>query len=198
MTEVASEKVAGWFDIPGVQDGSRKLGEQMTGLHPAISESDGKTLIDLGCAEGLIALEFARAGATVTGLDYNEPMIETANELARNIAPALRPVFMAADLNEMIADHRARGIVPRYDIVLALAILHKLSDPGAGAAYAADCAAELLVIRLPEHQDGTAIQGKHSGKMCNVNKVVARRGFALEKTLKGPRHEAVCYWRRTG
>lgn len=192
----STEEYCGWFTMPGQQAGRRSLCEQMLGLHPALAECDGKTALDLGCAEGLIALEFARAGATVTGFDYNVPMIETARALALGIPPLRRPVFMPINLNDMITDHRARGIMPHYDIVLALAILHKLGDPGAGAAYAADVAGELLVIRLPEGQDGTAIRGKHSGRVCNINKVIARRGFELEKTLRGPRHEAVCYWRR--
>jgi 2-polyprenyl-3-methyl-5-hydroxy-6-metoxy-1,4-benzoquinol methylase len=72
----------GWFRIPGEVDGPRTLKEQMLGLGPALAEANGKTVCDLGTAEGLIALEFAKAGAaSIYGCDYNAEMVETARSL---------------------------------------------------------------------------------------------------------------------
>lgn len=189
MTGSVAEQSPNWFAIPGEQNGRRSIDEQMLGLQPALERSKGKDVADFGCAEGCIALEFARAGANVWACDYNAAMIETAKVLAagmRGIA------FEQADIRDVI--RKRRGV--HFDIVLALAILHKLNDPREGLEYFADCARELVVIRLPHwHADGI-IRAKHGGQVCNVTAVMERRGFVLEAVLAGPRQEPVCYWRR--
>ena len=44
----------------------------------------GKSLLHLQCHFGMDTLNWARLGATVTGLDFSEPAIEAARELARD------------------------------------------------------------------------------------------------------------------
>ncbi|MFA6204489.1 MAG: class I SAM-dependent methyltransferase [Gallionella sp.] len=189
--------VDGWFKIPGVQNGPRTLNEQMLGLKPAQEEAYGKSVLDLGCAEGLIAIEFARAGASVVcGIEYNPDLVKTANEefikASEHDGKFLPASCIHMDITELIAN----GVQTQFDIVLALAVLHKLTDPAAGARFCADNAKSLIVIRLPIGSTGI-IRGKHNQNMrCDVREIFKEKGFVRERKELGPRGEWVQYWRR--
>jgi SAM-dependent methyltransferase len=178
----------GWFPIAGRQTGDRTLAEQLRGLEPALAEAKAKTVADFGCAEGLIALEFARAGATVRACDCNLESIE----IARNLQADMAVRFEVCNLNVLVALGAAAW---RSDIVLALAILHKLRDPVRATRFVADAAGELLVIR---HQGGSkgVIKSKWSERSCDSAPVLQEHGLRLDRTLPGPRDELVQYWRR--
>lgn len=179
-----------WFAIPGEQEGRRTVDEQMLGLHPALTEVNGRTVFDMGCAEGCIALEFANAGGKVYAVDYNPAMIETAKRLAGG-----RATFEQVDLRSVIDKAKAAKRWRKFDIVLALAVLHKLNNPRAGTEFVAESCNDLAVIRLPHGSTGF-IRAKHAAASCDVSQIMAGRGFALEKTVTGPRAERVQYWRR--
>lgn len=182
----------GWFEIPGVQHGDRTLAEQMMGLEEALGEAPGKTVCDLGCAEGLIAIEFAKAGAAdVYGCDYNIELLEAGlDELDQHAG--LPVSFEFKDIAEAIE----QGWKPQFDIVLALAILHKLPDPAAGVKLCAEMARDLIVIRLPIRSSGR-ICGKHHRHMqCDVREILKGCGFYMARKVPGPRGELVHYWRR--
>lgn len=188
-----AEELPHWFAIPGRQEGRRTFEEQMLGLHPALAEVPGKTVVDFGCAEGLIAIEFAKAGAArVIACDYNAPMIETAKALADGV-PNVE--FKCVDIREIAAD-RAQRAAWRCDVLLALAVLHKMTYPQEALDFFADSVRDLFVVRLPRGSNGDHVKAKHGTKSCSVNFTMKRRGFVLEKTLTGPRQERVQYWRR--
>ena len=176
----------GWLTIPDFQTGERTLKEQMLGLDVALSEAKGKSVLDVGCAEGLIGLEFARAGASrVLGVDRLDTHIRVARKHCGSLVK-----FQVMDLNEQpVAEE------PDFDIVLALAVLHKLVQPAHGVRYCASHARSLVVVRLPYGSRGR-IQGKHSGVECDVPAEMAAQGFRLERKKRGPRHELVQYYRR--
>lgn len=177
----------GWLIIPGVQSGDRTLEEQMRGLKPALAEAKGRSVLDLGCAEGLIGREFARAGAVdVLGLDSVVHHIRVAKEQCAGFPMR----FKVRDLNT----HKPAK-TPSWDIVLALAVLHKLELPERGTRYCAIAAKSLVVIRLPVGSAGLIV-GKHSRVECDVRSVMSEQGFALERVEQGPREEMVQYWRR--
>ncbi len=184
-----------WFKIEGEAEGDRTLEEQMIGLAPALAECKGKRILDLGCAEGLIAREFSRAGARIVhGIEKLQRHVDLANKLCHG----LPMTFACADLELLAAEEMKRGRAQRFDIVLALAILHKLPEPGVGVQYCAWSARNLVVIRLPEY--GITARGILRNKKydagCHLASTMKQQGFALEKALPGPRKEQVQYWRR--
>lgn len=183
----------GWLEIPGFQTGDRTLEEQMLALRPALAMCQGRTVLDLGCAEGLIGREFARAGAVeVVGVDSVAGHLAVAAEQCITY-PAMR--FQLADLNTAI-----QQLVFRCDIVLCLGIAHKLWDPGDCIRFAADSSTDLVLIRSGRGDLGKGIlRGKHSGLTCDSHKTMSERGFFIERVVPGPENrpdEPVEYWRR--
>ena len=182
----------GWFRVPGIRpDGDRTLAEQMMGLEPALAEVKGKTVLDLGCAEGMISREFALAGAVdVHGIELLQTHLDVARKVVKGV-PRVR--LTCAHLAEYIKANPAPG---QYDIVLVLGIIHKLVDPAEPLAWAARAARDLLLFRAPAKATDGIVRSKHSQKPVNVPAVMAEHGFIEEKLIPGVRGEAVQYWRR--
>lgn len=181
----------GWFKIPGVQEGERTLEEQLLGLEPLLDQVQGKTVLDIGCAEGLISRAVVERGAVkVRGLDCNVENIEAAQRLGLD---PHRAFFAVHNANEIGPDEEA---CLHSDIVLGLAIFHKLQRPAESLAAWSRFARELLVIRLPGGSEGEFL-AKHSKARCDVAEVLPPLGFILERTETGPRGELVQYWRRS-
>lgn len=153
-----------------------------------LTEVKGRTVADFGCAEGLIALEVARAGAaSVYACDVNAESIE----IAKGLRGELPVEFAVQDVNALAAA-RTRG---SWDIVLALAILHKVQNPEQAVRFMADVTRDLLVVRWQGGSDGW-IRTKRRGLNCDGAGVLAACGLRLERQLPGPRDELVQYWRR--
>lgn len=184
----------GWLRVPGIRpDGDRTLEEQMMGLAPALEECRGKTILDLGCAEGLIGREFARAGASsVLGIELLESHLEVARKACAGY-PQMR--FICSNLLTYI--ERLSGQKPQqFDIVLALGIIHKLPDPGVPLRFAAQSARELLIFRAPAKATDGITRSKFTKTPCNVPVVMREEGFVEEALIPGVRGEAAQYWRR--
>lgn len=179
----------GWLAIPGVQTGERTVEEQTLALKDALSECNGKSVLDLGCAEALIGREFAKAGASrVLGLDIVGSHLDTAIKVCGKWK---QMEFLFADLNiyrEKLS----------FDIVLCLNVIHKLRLPSDGLIWAASCAKSLLLLRSGRGADENGIiRGKHSGAKCDSHAILIERGFTLDKVVEGPErlNEPVEYWR---
>ena len=197
----------GWLKVPGIRPmGDRTLEEQMLGLDPALAEASGKTVLDLGCAEGLIGREFAKAGATrVLGIELLKSHLEVARKACKGYK---QMEFVCAHIGHYIAancdqntatpDGSFKVGYPRetFDIVLALGIIHKLEDPAVPLVFAARAARSLLCFRAPARATDGVVAAKHGGKTCNVPEIMKREGFVEERLIPGVRGEAVQYWRR--
>lgn len=124
MAQAQPVKGTPWFKV-GAKPGDRTLDQQLMGLDPLFAEIEGKSVLDVGCAEGLIAIECARRGASaVTGFEIRSAAVETARKLVKTLAGVGQVYFETGDANHYPPN-------ARYDVVLMLAVLHKLRDPSA-------------------------------------------------------------------
>jgi len=176
----------GWFSTAG-RPGDRELADQLKGLDWLLANCKGKTVLDAGCAEGLISIELAKAGAVaVHGVEIVRGHVEVGNRLRGDLPVTLE----VADLNTWRPKRD-------YDIVIGLAILQKLRDP-TGAAYAlAEAAREEVIFRLPPATAPIIIDERSHNKPHNIARVMDRAGFALlEYGYDGHLSEWVGRWRR--
>lgn len=159
---------------------ARSLEEQLQGLAPALAAAKGKTVLDLGCAEGWIAREFQDAGAVaVHGVECNDNL---------ELVPEVRIWLWNLDHG------LPPGLSPKYDIVLLLAIVHKLRHPEQRLREYAAKANERVVIRLPEGSTGFVRSKNFAKETCDCVAVMQEEGFTLEQVLPGPRGEQVQHW----
>lgn len=181
----------GWFRVVG-QQGDRTPQEQLLGVEPALAVCKGKRVLDLGCAEGAIALEFANAGASVVGIELLADHIAVAQQICRGYPVKL----IQSELAEWIRNHPDPE---KFDIVLALSIAHKLHDPGSLLRFAAQSAREMVVFRGPGKVgmfwDGW-LSAKFGDGKCHVPTVMQGEGFTEGKTLPSGRGEQVQYWHK--
>jgi ubiquinone/menaquinone biosynthesis C-methylase UbiE len=79
--------------------------------------------LDVGCGTGSLALELARLGHSVTGVDLAPAMVARARE--KLTAAGLQAQFLVGDASDPPTSERA------YDVVLARHLLWTLPDPEA-------------------------------------------------------------------
>ena len=150
---------SGWFKIPDVQEGMFPLDRQIRGLDIVRQAAPGATVLDLGCAEGLISLEMAKAGARlVHGVDLVGDRLMVAENLFATQFPEQARQFFEWDLTrfenlflEVTPDATRKGgsLATRYDIVLCLAVAQKLSTPGRFLRMASALCSDIMAVRLP-------------------------------------------------
>jgi SAM-dependent methyltransferase len=68
----------------------------------ALGDVAGCSLLHLQCHFGLDTLQFARAGAVVTGLDFSPVAIDAARGLARRAGLSARSTFVCADVYDAV------------------------------------------------------------------------------------------------
>lgn len=85
-----------------------------------LGELQGKSVLDVGCGDGLNAMNFAKLGAHVTGIDISPKAIELAQRRAEVNQVASLTKFICSPLET--ADLPARS----FDVVWGDAVLHHL------------------------------------------------------------------------
>jgi len=158
----------GWFSTPG-RPGDRTIDQQRMGLGWLFNNCRGRTVLDVGCAEGLLSIELAQLGAAaVHGIEIVPGHVEVANRLRGGL-----PVTFE------VADANVWRPVRQYDIVIALALLHKLRNPTAAAAALAEAARHAVVLRLPPEHAPTIIDQRSGFNPHHIGEVMAAAGFSL-------------------
>lgn len=172
MQSMRSKANACWFSVPG-KPGHRTVEQQLTGLEPLWRELKNCKVLDVGAAEGYISLRAVEAGAElVDGIEIR------ASAVAR---------CKAMGLSVLQADANTWEPPIKYDVVLLLAVLHKLRHPYATfRRYLAACD-DLCVVRL-RHSDWPILKDARSGNVpVNLESAAKVSGFRLQQVTKGPR-----------
>lgn len=148
----------------------------------------GCSALDVGCAEGLISIEMARRGAReVHGIEIVAEHVDVGMDLRGNLPVTLE----VADVNVWRPSRT-------YDIVVALALLHKLRNPTEVAIALARAALEAVVLRLPPATAPTVIDARSGNKPHLIGEVLKSEGFELMHTGLGHFDEWVGYYVRPG
>lgn len=182
-----SAPVKPWFHFEG-RGGHRTLDQQMQGLSLLMRSVKNATVLDVGCAEGLITIEMAKCGATALhGVEIRHPAVEDAN-LSRGDLPI---TFEVGDLNAWAPQRH-------YDVLVMLAILHKLKDPKAVLRRLLLCASpDLIVLRLPPHSENPCVlDARSGGKKVDLWPTINKAGFRTLHVTAGHLNEWIGYYRR--
>lgn len=134
----------------------------------------GKKLLHLQCHFGMDTLNWARLGATVTGLDFSGPAIEAARRLSAESGIPGR--FVQADVYDAAA-----ALNEAFDIVYTgIGALNWLPDIRAWAKIAATCLAEggLLYVYEAHPMMWTLDQDRDDTEL-----VVRKRYFELDEPM---------------
>ena len=126
------------------------------------------TVLDAGCGTGRVAIELARRGVEVVGVDLDASMLDTA----RAKAPDLE--WYLADLASL--DLRGSDGAPRrFDVVVAPGNVMIFVEPGSEATVIARCGAHLA-------EGGRLIAGFQLGRLTleDYDRFAVTAGLALE------------------
>lgn len=183
---MAGKELKSWFSIDG-NPGDRTLKQQLKGLGDLRDRVPDKSVLDIGAAEGLISIYLVDHGATaVHGIEMRPDFVEVANRLRGDRACT----FEVADANDYAP-------VSQYDIVIMLAVLHKLRDPTAACKRFAAAAREMVVLRLPPKGALIITDDRSGGKKHDIGRAMQASGFMLKNAhYEGPKGEFMAYYER--
>lgn len=175
----------GWFITDG-RLGDRTLKQQLVGLDELFQACPGKTVLDVGCAEGLISIELAKRGAVaVHGVEIVSEHVEVGNKLRGGLPVTLE-----------VGDANTWAPKRDYDIVIMLALLQKVRDPSSVCARFAAAARDGVVLRLPPKHAPVVIDERSSNKPHDVDAAMRACGFAPKLILAGTFDEWIGYYER--
>ena len=171
--------------------GDRTFEQQMTGLDWLV-DSDlllNKTVLDFGCAEGLIGQRLVETLAfSVYGVELLPERVKQARKIAKQ--KGILSHYEVADANDWTPKSE-------FDITLALAILHKLKDPSTVTRRLARATREMIVLRLPPATGSTIVDRRSGNVPHDIDAVLREEGFVQERAGNtGPLGEWIGVYRR--
>ena len=110
-------------------------------LDDLLSSAEPRSLLDVGCGEGVLTQRWARALAPrrVVGIDLDDPLI--AAEWERHGAPNLTYIAQRAE--------RLPFADGEFDVATAIEVLEHVPDPAHTLAEMARCAARHVLVSVP-------------------------------------------------
>ncbi len=159
------------FTIPGLDDmvGVRNTKQRFHDF--AVPEDlNGRSMIDVGSNVGAMALEFARRGASVTGVEYRDDRVSLCNVMAQEFK--LNAKFLQGDFNEILeldSDSRPAWI-KKYDLVLCSSVDQYIEDLESFYEMLHDLCGHTLYLE-------SNLQGKGLSDAENMLAILERAGF---------------------
>lgn len=168
-----------WFKTPDGK-GKSSLEQQTIGLDDLWDLVVGNTVLDVGCAEGLIARKCLDAGASfVHGVELRKEAVERTRALGVNCD------------NANVDSYNPRRI---YDVVLMLAILHKLAEPAKAFARLLSACDLVAVVRLPYGGWPVLVDSRSGSIQIDLGRVASDQGFRLFQVTDGPSFDGRAQW----
>lgn len=163
------------WHIIGDNGGQVPFDRQWRGLHNL--ELKGNSVLDIGCAEGLVSMRCAEEGASlVHGVELRERAVEVARSLAGYTNNAEHVKFFQADLSRPEQALNLPGMKQQYDVVIANAVIQKVKKRASRLLEAVlSKASDQLLIRLPKR----AVQTKDNSTVDPVERAKAA-GFEMQ------------------
>lgn len=168
------KKYKPWFII-GNNGGQVPLKRQLLGL--STIEVERRTVLDLGCAEGLTSIHMAERGATlVHGVELRERAVEVGNSLVGFNGMSDRVRFYHGDLRYPQKALAQPGMLEQYDVVFAMASIQKLKSKAVPAMkLLTELCASTFVVRLPKPTIPAGF-----GKTRAVSDILTEHGFEMK------------------
>lgn len=192
-----NSKWIGWYHLEGRPGhGHRTVEEQLQGIE-TLATIRPKTVLDLGCAEGLISKWMVEhCGAErVDALTYEAREVQLAKQLCAGL-----PIGVSeCDLNKFAwwRDMHPSRLLEGYDCVLVLSVLHKLRDPLFQLGQIAGLVKPggWLFLRLPAP---VIVHPKSGNVRLDAADKMLRLGFELLDQPRTCRDEWMGVYRRPG
>ena len=185
--KTSNKELKGWFKLGEGRKADRTLKQQLRGLGELQERIAGKSVLDIGCAEGLISIQLIDRGAIAAhGIEMRPDYVDDANRLRGDRACT----FEVANANEWLPRRQ-------YDVVIMLAVLHKLKNPAEACLRYAQAANELVVLRLPPKHAPLILDERSGMQPFDIGEVMTAAGFRLGTHGRiGPHEEWMGYYER--
>lgn len=167
--------------LTGKRDPCRRL----EALLPLAQRAAGRSVLDLGCAEGLMLQPFLANGALfVHGVDKSARRIESA----RRREDSGKSRFDVVDLNRPTVIRDPRIFRESYNIVLFLGVYQHLENHirDRSLSFALSIASEWFAIRCPR----PLLEG--------ATRLITDHGFTIEDRISGDGNGTLAICRRVG
>ena len=90
----------------------------------ALGQANGKKYLDVGCGSGRYAINLARLGARVVGIDFSAAMLKLANSYAKEEGVGSKVQFIETDMNRWMEETGEH-----FDAAFAMGVFDYLDDP---------------------------------------------------------------------
>ncbi len=161
-----------WFKSAGGKVG---LEQQLIGLEYLWPMVSGRSVLDVGCAEGDIAELCVECGASyLLGVENRQDAVRFAKRKGLNV--------VLGNVEEWLPEKS-------FDVVMLLGVLHKLRNPAEVLERMLKACTGCCVVRLPGAGWPVLTDERSGSKPIDLHRAMVEAGWRLEHRTAGPRVE---------